>query len=188
MHQNTTHSTLTPKQDRALDHLVAGKSITAAAKAVKVDRSTLHRWLRDDHCFIAAHNQRRRELRERHQTRLTYIATKAFGTVEKAIQGGDVAISMKLLSGLGFLPGEEPWIGPDNPREVELEQRNREERINRRQALADLADDLCSSLQEMKFLLQLLEESKSHKRDSGQGRSPGEDSRISPDEDQNTRT
>ena len=119
MARNGTPEALTAQQERALDHLLAGETITAAAQAVNTGRSTLHRWLREDPHFLATYNQRRRELQEAHQTRLASIATKALQTVQQAVENGDVATSMKLLLGLGLLPGEAPRIGPEDPRDVE---------------------------------------------------------------------
>jgi hypothetical protein len=71
MPDNPSPEALTAKQERALDHLLAGETITAAAKAVNADPSTLHRWLREDPQFQATYNQRRRQLQEAHQTRLS---------------------------------------------------------------------------------------------------------------------
>ena len=47
MPQNTTPEKLTAQQERVLERLLAGDTITAAAKAVKLDRSTVHRWFRE---------------------------------------------------------------------------------------------------------------------------------------------
>jgi len=64
MPQNPTPEALTSQQERALDRLLTGATITAAAQAVNADRSTLHRWLREDPQFQATYNRRRRELQE----------------------------------------------------------------------------------------------------------------------------
>ena len=140
MPDNPRPEALTAKQERALDHLLAGETITAAAQAVNTGRSTLHRWLREDPQFQATYNQRRRELQEAHQTRLASIATKALQTVQQAVENGDVATSMKLLLGLGLLPGEAPRIGPEDPRDVEKHLRSREERWSDRESMAELQD------------------------------------------------
>ena len=55
---------LTPQQIAALERLLAGETVTDTAKAVKIDRSTLHRWLRENFEFQAALNRRKRELTE----------------------------------------------------------------------------------------------------------------------------
>ena len=62
MPQNTTPEKLTAQQERVLERLLTGETVTAAAEAEGVDRSTVHRWRREDLAFQAAYNQRRREL------------------------------------------------------------------------------------------------------------------------------
>jgi transposase-like protein len=46
--------TLSPCQLAALEALLAGKTVTDAAAAAGVDRSTLHAWLKTDFPFQAA--------------------------------------------------------------------------------------------------------------------------------------
>ena len=140
MPDNPRPEALTAKQERALDHLLAGETITAAAKEVNADPSTLHRWLREDPHFLATFNQRRRELQEAHQTRLSSIAAKALQTVERAVENGDVGTSMKLLSGLGLLPGQVPRIGPVDVRDVRRDLRTREERWSDRKKMDELQE------------------------------------------------
>ena len=63
MSQNDTPiDGVSAKQARAIDQLVTGATVTEAAKAAGVGRSTLHRWLREDWNFQAAHNAARRDL------------------------------------------------------------------------------------------------------------------------------
>ena len=148
MPDNARPEALTAQQDRALDHLLAGETITAAAKAVSADPSTLHRWLREDPLFQATYNQRRRELQEAHQTRLASIAAKALQTIERAIENGDVGTSVKLITGLGLLSGEAPRIGPEDPRDVERHLRSREERWDDRKRMDELQDYFRSSYED----------------------------------------
>jgi len=156
MTRNGTPNNLKPQQERALDQLLAGNSVTTAAKAAGVGRRTLHRWLGEDVYFKASYNRRRRELREMHQARLAYIVTKALRTVEKAVEDGDVAISMRLLAGLGFLPGEEPQFDLDDPRMLDSKQRLQEVQIKFGQTLLEEFDDQCSLLETTKSLVQEL--------------------------------
>jgi hypothetical protein len=44
-----------------------------------------------------------------------------------------VGTSTKLLSGHGLLSGEAPRIGPEDPKDAELDQRSREERRSERE-------------------------------------------------------
>ncbi len=113
---------LTPRQQRVLEHLLAGETVTSAAKAGKVDRTTAHRWLREDYAFQAAYNRGRRELQEALQTRLLSLAEKAARTVEGAVEGGDSRAALAVLKGLGLLNGEPPEIGSDDPEDLEEEE------------------------------------------------------------------
>ena len=45
----TSGGNLTPPQEKALAALLSGKTVTAAAEAAGVDRTTVYRWLRDRH-------------------------------------------------------------------------------------------------------------------------------------------
>src|SRR5262245_2091881 len=68
---------LAAAQTAALDALLAGQTVTAAAAAAGVDRSTLHRWLRSDHAFVAALNAARRQMHDAMQVKLFTLAEKA---------------------------------------------------------------------------------------------------------------
>lgn len=85
-----------------------------------MDRSTVHRWLREDLAFQAAYNQRRHELQQACSTRLLSLADHAIATVEQAITNGDVRASLKLLDGLGLL--SPPAIGPEEVEAIQLAQ------------------------------------------------------------------
>jgi hypothetical protein len=50
-------------QTIALEHLFAGKTVTKAAEAAGVDRTTVHRWLREDWAFQAAYHRTQRDYR-----------------------------------------------------------------------------------------------------------------------------
>jgi hypothetical protein len=70
-------SKLSPTQQQALAALLAGSTVTAAADAEGVDRTTVHRWLRSDYDFQAAMNRARRELRDATASRLYDAAKRA---------------------------------------------------------------------------------------------------------------
>ena len=120
MPQNATPSAdaLTPSQEKALSALLAGKSVTDAAAAAEVDRTTVHRWLKDDFGFRAAFNRERRRLREAMQSRLMTLAEKAAECVERSLADGDDKIALALLKGLGLLSGELPSVGSDDPADL----------------------------------------------------------------------
>ena len=128
MQRNATPSAdaLTPNQDKALAALLAGKSVTDAAAAAEVDRTTVHRWLKDDFGFRAAFNRERHRLREAMQSRLMTLAEKAMECVERSIADGDGKAALALLKGLGLLPGEPPNIGSEDPADLAADARRQE--------------------------------------------------------------
>lgn len=137
MKQNeTSQKKLTSKQERALDHLLAGETVTAAAKVAGVGRSTLHRWQAEDLAFQAAYNRRRRELQNAARARLLRLADQAMETVEGAVAGGDARTSLKVLDSLGLL--EPPTIGPGSVAALEVVREEKEAGRERARFLADL--------------------------------------------------
>lgn len=126
MQQNTTGAgskrpDLPPQQAQALAALLGGATITSAAEAAGVDRTTLHRWLREDFSFQAAYNGLRCDLRREIEARLDNVANAALGTVSAAVDAGDVRAALAVLRGTGVFAGSCPSIGPDDPAEVEEE-------------------------------------------------------------------
>ena len=107
---------LNPKQTRALQHLLAGATIQNAAQGAGVDRSTVHRWLREDWSFQAAYNRVRRELRHEVEARLSQLASVALETVADAVESGDVRAALAVLKGLGALSGAAPALGGSKTR------------------------------------------------------------------------
>ncbi len=119
MQQNSTKGeqtkALTPQQINALERLLAGETVTAAAEAVKIDRSTLHRWLREDYVFQARLNQAKRELAEAIKARLLRVADKAAEVVGNAVDQGNLNAALAVLKGLGAHPGMVVTPGPEDP-------------------------------------------------------------------------
>ena len=128
MRQNATpgEATLTPAQEKALAALLAGKSVTDAAATAEVDRTTVHRWLKDDFAFQAALNRGRRDLRDAMQSRLMALAERAADVVERAITDGDGRTALALLKVLGLLSGEAPKIGSADPEDLAADARKHE--------------------------------------------------------------
>ncbi len=135
-HNETSQKKLTDKQERALDHLLAVSTLTAAATSSGVSRSTLHRWLAEDLTFLAAYNRGQHELRDSARARLLQLGGQAMETVEGAVAGGDARIALKVLDSLGLL--EPPTIGPDNVNALETRRKEMEAARERDRFLADL--------------------------------------------------
>lgn len=97
----------TAAQQRVIEGLVGGASITLAAKAGRVSRQTVHRWLRDDFEFQANLNAARTNLRSEIDSRLVGLATGAIDAVENALQKSDVSAALGVLKGLGLFGGRQ---------------------------------------------------------------------------------
>ena len=67
---------LSPTRATALEALLAGCTVTEAAHATGVDRTTVHRW-KSDPVFLAVYNGRRSEMREASEAELQQLQTKA---------------------------------------------------------------------------------------------------------------
>jgi hypothetical protein len=112
MRQNVTD--LKPSQLSVLERLLAGQTVTDAAKAGGVSRATVHRWLKEDYSFQAELNRSRHELNEAIGNALLSTALRATTNVAAAIEGGDVSASLKLLKGIGALSGQPVSIMSDD--------------------------------------------------------------------------
>jgi hypothetical protein len=90
-------------QAAVVEAMLGGKTITDAATAVGVDRSTVHRWLKDDFAFQAELNRGRRETRQAAFRNLERLAAKAAECLAKALDQGDVKAALEILKRADFL-------------------------------------------------------------------------------------
>ena len=107
---------LSSSQMKALSALLAGETVIRAAEISQVDRSTVHRWLRDDWAFQAALNRAHLAIQEATRTSLIAIAQDALQTVGTAISNGDTRTAIIVLKGLGFLSGSPAQYGSADPK------------------------------------------------------------------------
>lgn len=114
---------IAPNQVIALERLLAGDTVTAAAQAAGVSRETVHRWKRYDWQFQAALNQGLNEYQEATRTRLHSVAHRASEIIAQAIERGNLKAAIAVLKGVGVLPGSASPIGPIEPVEVQEEAR-----------------------------------------------------------------
>lgn len=113
--KGSSRTQLTTPQTKVLTALLSGSTVTDAAKQADVDRTTCHRWLRDDWKFQAALNRGRRDLTRVVEARLLHLAHQAADTVAQAVEEGDVRAALVVLKGLGFLPERAARFGCDDP-------------------------------------------------------------------------
>jgi len=124
MPQNATPTNLpalTASQVTALQSLMEGSSVKAAAEVAGVSREMVHRWKREDWTFQAALNRAQLLLQESVNTRLLAAASRAAGNLVSAIQDGDLRSSIAVLKGIGALPGTPLRIGSDEPEDLKEE-------------------------------------------------------------------
>ncbi len=83
--QDGPFSRLAPRQQRAVELLLEGYSVVAAARLLQIDRGSIHRW-RKQPDFRAALQQGKRELCEWYLTRRLGLVNSAFDALEIAVQ------------------------------------------------------------------------------------------------------
>jgi hypothetical protein len=125
---------VSPSQLIALECLLAGQSMTDSSLAAGVDRSTLHRWLRNDFNFQAALNRGRRDIPENFMHRLDRLNIDAAACVGQAVHEGDVKAALEVLKRLGTLTKKA--VGSDDPAVLQSETESKASRHARRAKLA----------------------------------------------------
>lgn len=124
MKQDTAVSELTPSQVKAISALLQGLSVKAAANEVGVDRSTIHRWLKEDAHFRAELNLRKQAMLDEVSTRLLRLTVSAVDALEGALEDStDGKLALEALRGMGFLSGTPPAIGPIDPQSIRYQDR-----------------------------------------------------------------
>jgi hypothetical protein len=111
-----TAPALSPVQLAAIQHLLAGETVTASAQAAGVSRETVHRWRKEDWLFQAEFNRRQREIQSAIQSRLLSMALAATDTVNQAIAGGDLKAALAVLKGVAGLDEARMQLGSDDPK------------------------------------------------------------------------
>jgi transposase-like protein len=138
-------------QITALEALLAGSSVTDAAAAAGVDRSTLHNWLRKNIAFQAALNAGRKDLRRAIAHRLERLANDATECVGKAVREGDVKAALEIVKRLDvFAPR---YLGSDDPDELAVDEAERQQQLLER---GQRSEDRVQRLRDTNTLRRLL--------------------------------
>lgn len=112
---------LTPQQIETASLLASGKSITASADAVGVNRSTIHDWLKNA-MFVAYLNGLKQDLLVSTRQKIMGLSSKALDILEGLLDdpGTDanlrVKIALRLIEGVGGLdPSKVASVGSSDP-------------------------------------------------------------------------
>jgi hypothetical protein len=97
-------------QEIALLQLATGSSIAKAAEAARVDRRTVHRWIRSNPHFAAAYNEWRREMLDSGRTRLVAMTNLALDTVKSAMLQGDARVAFQVAKATGVMDIPKPGL------------------------------------------------------------------------------
>lgn len=120
--------------------LAAGKSITAAAEAAGIHRSTIHHWLAADPAFAAAVESARSEYLETLRDKLRDQAALALDTLTELLTRPDTPPSVRLRAALAVLQRPQfPNPGWNLPEPVETEEQRR---LSRQLAMVDADYDI----------------------------------------------
>ena len=105
-------------QAAALDLLLSGQTVTAAAAAVGVARETVSRWRNTDPAFQAAYNAALQSAYEGATARLLDARARALDRLATLLDSEDEATALKAAAALLRVPVVEP-TGPVSPERVE---------------------------------------------------------------------
>lgn len=108
-------------QERVLAALLSGSTVTAAAKAGKVDRATVHRWLSDDPAFIAAYNSYRLEMVDAIRQEVRFLSAEAIKALRSVLtdEATPAVVKLKAAGEVLKLVLDEKLTGPTNVEDVE---------------------------------------------------------------------
>ncbi len=112
---------LSSAQGLALASLLAGKTVTDAARAAGVDRSTVHRWLSGDPEFMGFYGQARREMADAVEQNLRLLAGSAVRNLRVLLNRRRVPDAIKLRAAVAVLQlVSGPVEGPVDPDEARV--------------------------------------------------------------------
>lgn len=147
MSQNATLATIeatqSPAQSRALSALLAGETVTSAAERAGVARETVHRWLREP-SFLAELNGGKAEILATVRANLRETAVAAAKFLHEALtsQYSNNTLKLKVsLAVLRMVGADEPEaIGPTDPDEIAVAERERKDDLGDRNLMAQVLD------------------------------------------------
>ncbi len=113
--------TLEADQAAALDLLLSGQTVTAAAAAVGVARETVSRWRNNDPAFQAAYNAALASVYEAGQVRLLDARARAVERLAALVDSSNTSIALKAAGLLLRVPVLPP-AGDVDPAAIDADQ------------------------------------------------------------------
>jgi AcrR family transcriptional regulator len=101
--QNSSLSTLSPVQAQVIQALAKGSTVTAAANAAGVHRTTIHHWLRTQKEFASALEQAREEYVEQLRDELQELSGLALSKMRELLDDPNTPASVRLRAALAVL-------------------------------------------------------------------------------------
>ena len=112
---------LTPEQAAALELLLSGQNITAAAEAVGVARETVSRWRNSDPAFLGAYNAALQSAHDAMSKKLLDARARAIDTLADLLEEDDHGLALKAAAALLRVEVDRPK-GYTNPVAIERNQ------------------------------------------------------------------
>jgi transposase len=97
------NSTLSPVQAQVIAALASGQSITAAASAAGIHRSTVHNWLKTDQQFQTEFDEFRQNTVESLRDQLADLERSALAALKRLIDDEKTSASVRLKAALAVL-------------------------------------------------------------------------------------
>lgn len=121
---SSTLSTLTPVQEQIVAFLARGQTVTAAAAASSVHRSSIHNWLQSQPAFTSAVRRAREEYRSGISEELLEMSKSAVATLRQLLEDPATPAAARVKIALAILARAEsspesyaPSDSPPSPRE-----------------------------------------------------------------------
>jgi hypothetical protein len=114
MPQNLTKPNISNKQEKAIELLITGETVTNTAKQIGVARETVSRWINHEAEFQAEFNTQRHDIWNSYQDRLRSLIPKAMDIVADELEAGNVQTALTILKMASFKPEPTGSISADS--------------------------------------------------------------------------
>ena len=117
----TRRTKLSVKQERAIDMLLGGSTVSEVAKVLGTARQTISGWRNRNPDFMAELVARRTELRDAHVDQITTLVPRAIDVVSNKVEEGSLPAAIHALRAVGLYGGNGRPLGPVDAEEVRVQ-------------------------------------------------------------------